>query len=920
MSKLSNLKVNHLRCEYLINPLGIDVPDPRLSWVLESDKRGDFQSAYRIIVSSSKDLIDNNQGDLWDTGKIESNAQNQIVYNGKPLKSRMECFWKVMVWDMNNNPSTWSNIAYWSMGLLSPDDWNAKWIGNPKRKFFLRKLRRLFRKRKIDPSPLLRKKISIQNPISKAIVYVSALGEYELFINGVKVGDYIFSPEWTDYDKRVQYQTFDVSKFLQSGDNVIGAVLADGWYIGNIGFFVGSRVWGNDRRFLFQLEITYSNGESQVISSDDSWKIFNNGPIRRADHYLGEIYDSNLEVYGWGLPNFDDSNWDFVVVDDSINTNLVSQKNEPIRIVKELSPISISEPIPGIFIFDIGQNIAGWCKIFVNSSLCDKGSTITLRHGEILNLDGTLYTKNLRSAKAIDKFIYNGSDSIEFHPHFTYHGFQFVEVSGLKNGAKPDLNFLKACVISSDTTKTGDFQSSDPMLNKLWNNIFWTQVDNLISVPTDCPQRDERLGWMGDALIFAQTSIFNMDMASFYSKWIKDIRDAQTKSGRYSDFCPNPFIKLGLTFTLNAPGWADCGVILPWILYLNYGDKRIIEQHYTSAKKFIDLVYSKNPDFLWTKLVGIDYSDWLNGSTIKHPNYPKKRGKIPKKVFSTAFFYKSTLILSKMANLLGLYDDANYYQDLASHIKNVFNEHFVDDSAIITGNTQAGYSMALNFGLLPDHLLPKAIDNLIKSIEFYDFRISTGFHTTLLLMMELANHNHLQIAYQILQSKRFPSWYYMIDNGATTMWERWDGFVKGRKKPFQTTTMNSFNHYSIGSVGEWIYRVILGINLDEKNPGFKHFIINPRPGGSLTWAKGHYISIYGKILVDWKIQNDNFNLIVSIPCNTTSTIFIPCSEPNTITENGSPIKNSNLIRLIEFKNGVAILELQSGSYHFNTKL
>ncbi|MHA1753567.1 MAG: glycoside hydrolase family 78 protein [Candidatus Helarchaeota archaeon] len=915
VSKIT-IKVINLRCEYLINPIGIDITNPRLSWELISDRRGDFQNAYRIIVSDSKDLIEKNEGNLWDTGKIESDIQNQIEYHGMPLKSRMECFWKVMVWDKDNNPSNWSEIAYWEIGLLNSDEWSAKWIGPPKKKIFLNKIRKFLRKRKEDPSPLLRKSFVIDHEIKKAVIYVSALGEYELFLNGKRVGDHFLAPEWTDYDYRVQYQTFIVTNLLERGENIISAILGDGWYIGNIGFITGSRIWGNDRRFLFQMEITFSNDEKRIINSDSSWKIYYDGPIRRSDHYLGEIYDSRKEIPNWNISGFNDSEWKNVVIDDSINVNLVAQMNEPIKIIKELSPTSISEPKPGIFIFDIGQNIAGFCKIIINESICEKDGIIKLRHGEMLKEDGSLYTKNLRFAKATDKFIYNGNGKKEYHPYFTYHGFQYVEVSGLKQGTKLDLNFLKAYVISSSIRKTGAFESSDPMLNKLWKNIFWTQIDNLISVPTDCPQRDERLGWMGDANIFCQTSIFNMDMAAFYTKWIKDIRDAQIEDGRYSDFSPNNFLKMGIKFTLNAPGWADCGVILPWLIFLNYGDKRVIEHHYNSAKRFIDHVYSKNPNLIWKHHTGQAYNDWLNGDTIKSKDYPSKGGKIPKKVFATAFFAYSTNILSKMAKLLGNEDDAIKYSNLSLKIKEIFKKQFVSESGKIEGDTQAGYAIALHFDLLPENLREKAVKNLIKSIEKYDNRISTGFHTTIMMMLELINWGYVELAYKLLQSERFPSWYYMIKNGATTMWERWDGYVKGRG--FQSPMMNSFNHYSIGAIGEWIYRIILGINFDEKHPGYKHIIIRPIPYKTLTWAKGYYDSIYGRISVSWSFKNNKFNLELKIPCNTTATIYIPAKNKNSITENGKSIFDSDWIKFIEFKKNWALFEIKSGRYIFES--
>ncbi|MHA1650149.1 MAG: glycoside hydrolase family 78 protein [Candidatus Helarchaeota archaeon] len=916
------IKPIYLRSEYLVNPLGIDVLEPRLSWVLESEERNQKQSAYQILVASSENLLKNDRGDLWDSKKVDSDQTNHIIYAGTPLKSQMVCFWKVRVWDGDGNPSEWSDIAMWSMGLLSPTDWKAKWIGPPKKRFLFRRLRRFFRKKNIDPSPLLRKSFNLKEKIKRAIVFVTALGEYELYLNGKRVGDHILAPEWTDYHKRIQYQTYDVTNLLQEGENVIGAVLADGWYIGNTGIIAGSRIWGNDRRFIFQMVIEYADGRREEIISDNTWKIYKDGPIRRADHYLGEIYDARKEQPGWDMPGFDDSAWQSVTVDETIRANLVAQMNEPIRIVHEIKPISISEPVPGVFIFNLGQNIAGWCKIRLNPSICDPGQPIKLRHGEMLKPDGTLYTKNLRFAKATDVFIYDGSEEREFHPHFTYHGFQYVEVTGLKEGVKPPLDLITGCVICSDAPLVGSFESSDSTLNKLWQNILWTQRDNLHSIPTDCPQRDERLGWMGDAQIFCQTSIFNMDMAAFYTKWLQDIRDAQFHDGQYSDYAPNPTRKLGITWTKNAPGWADCALIIPWLVYLNYNDKQILRTHYCSAKKFIDHVHHKNRNLLWKKHAGFlfltSYGDWLNGDKIKVEGYPKKGAAMPKDVFATAYFANSTRILAKMAKALALYDDYKYYSNLAEKIQGAFIKKFVTPDGRIKGNTQSTYAFALYFNLLPEELKPKAIEYLLEALKKYDMRLSTGFCSTLPMMLELTKWGYNDVAYSLLLSKRFPSWFYMIEQGATTIWERWDSYIPERG--FQSKLMTSFNHFAFGSIGEWIYRIILGINPDETQPGYKHFLIKPQPGGSLTLAKGHYISIHGKIAVEWHLKEKRFELKVIIPPNTTATVHIPAGSPDDVTESDKPIQEVKEIEFLSFNDNIAQYRLPSGIYVFSSKL
>lgn len=918
---MSKIKPTYLRCEYLINPLGIDVIKPRLSWVIDSEERNQIQTAYHILVATTEELLKKDEGDLWDTGKVISDQCIQIIYTGQELKSQMICYWKIKVWDKDGTSSDWSPPALWSMGLLQLHDWNAQWIGAPRKigQWLKRNL-----PKKYYPLPLLRRTFTTKGNIKRAILYASALGEYILYLNGKRVGDHYLSPEWTDYKKRVQYQTYDVTNLLQNGENVIGAILSDGWYAGNMGPgfpYPKHCVYGIDRRLLLQLIIQLQDGTTLEIKSDQEWRILEDGPIEKADHYMGEIYNATKEQENWDKPSFDDSNWNPVTVDDKVEANLVAQINEPIRIVKEIQPIEVTEPKPGVFIFNMGQNIAGWCKIRLGGSLCNPDATIILRHGEMLQPDGTLYTKNLRKAKATDKYILNGSDEREFHPHFTYHGFQYVEVTGFKEGIIPPLNILTGCVIASDCPVTGSFNSSDPTLNKLWENIIWTQRDNIISVPTDCPQRNERMGWMGDVTAFNQTSMYNMDMAAFYNKWIRDIRDAQPKNGRYPDIVPYAIKKWEPIKLKGAPAWTDCGVMLPWNVYLNYNDKRLLEQHYISAKKLVDFIHKKNPNLIRTKAVGIsigNFGDWLNGNTIKVEGYPKDGASIPKDAFGTAFFFMVSKIVSKMANVLGFDDDSRYYLDLSQQIKNKFNEVFVSEDGIIKGDAQACYALALNFDLLPIKLRPLAVQHLLNAIEKYDGRLSTGFLSTLPMMLELTDSGHNEVAYSLLLSRRFPSWFFEIDQGATTLWERWDSYYPERG--FQSTFMTSFNHFAFGAVGEWIYKVILGINLDESAPGYKHIIIKPQPGGTLTWANGHYNSIHGKISTEWKIDGKNFNLQITIPANTSATIHIPTEKLEDILENGNPIQESEDIKFIDFQDNIAQYKIMSGKYQFTSKL
>jgi alpha-L-rhamnosidase len=513
----------------------------------------------------------------------------------------------------------------------------------------------------------------------------------------------------------------------------------------------------------------------------------------------------------------------------------------------------------------MGQNMVGWCRITLPYN---PKKTITLRYSEMLQDDGSLYMANMRAAKPED--VYNPADeqNIDYEPKFTYHGFRYVEVSGLTRS--PQLDIIRGKMVASSSPETGVFITSNKDVNRLWENIRWTQWGNLISIPTDCPQRDEREGWMADAQIFSQTAIYNLDMAGFYTKWARDIRDSQLKDGRFPDYAPHD--DKWRTF-YNAPGWADAGVVIPWRVYQNYNDTKILSQQFEAVKKFVDFNHKHNPDLVWKNIRAHNYGDWLNGNTIRSNDYPKTGGQVPDDVFATGYFYYSTNILANMAKLLGKTEDYKKYSALASNIKKVFNEKFVSADGIIEGNTQAGYALALQFGLLPEELRVKAAAHMVEAIKAYDYRISTGIHSTIWMMKQLSEYGYDDIAYQLLLSRRFPSWFYSIDQGATTIWERWDGYVAGRG--FQDAGMNSFNHVAIGAVGEWMYSHILGIRLDESQPGYRHFYIKPQPGKDLEWAKGSYHAITGNIEVSWTNKDKTFILDINVPVNTEATVVTP---------------------------------------------
>jgi len=906
----SSVSVKQPRCEYRVNPLGIDVVKPRLNWILQSSERGQKQTAYRVLVASSRKKLTSDEGDLWDSGKVESDRSIHVVYEGRPLESRMRCWWKVRVWDGAGKASAWSEPAMWSMGLLQPGDWKAQWIADAKDA--------TVNEAGPMPATMLRKSFKIDGPVKRATVYVTGLGLYELHLNGRRVGDHILAPEFTVYDKRIQYQTFDVTDLLVSGENAVGAILGDGWhgeYFFGMPLRQAQRPFGGRRGFIMRLDVELVNGTAQTIVTDKSWRSTRDGPIRSGSLYDGEVYDARMEMPGWDRPDFEDGAWKQAVVADYLaGANLVWQPSEPIRVVREMEPVKMTEPTPGVYVFDLGQNMVGWCRLKVHGPA---GTTVTLRHAEMLNDDGTIYTANLRGAKQTDRYVKRTDGEEIYEPHFTYHGFRYVELTGTYYKPwrymppyKPSISDVLGRVFHSASPDAGRFQCSNDQINKIMHMIVWVQRGNMHGIPTDCPQRDERAGWMGDIQVFSQTAIFNMDMAGFFGKWVRDVRDSQADDGRYPNFAPMDHNR----WRGGTPAWADAGTVVPWRMYQNYGDTRMLEEHYESARRWVDSIHSKNPNLLWEHDLGDKFNDWLNGDTLAMEGWPKRGGGVPPRVLATAFFAHSTEIVAKMAAVIGRTDDAKKYGRLFEGIKAAFNEKYVQPDGRIEGNTQAGYALALRFNLLPDELRPKAAKHMVEEFKRYNGHMSTGIQTSHRLMLELSRNGYNDEAYRLLNLKTLPSWGFMLEQGATTIWERWDGYVKGRG--FQKPTMNSFNHWALGAVGEWMWRNIIGLNPDETKPGWKHFVIAPLPGGGLTWARGEYQSIRGTIISDWRLENGSFRLDITVPVNTNATVYLPTKDANSVTIDGKAAAESPLVRFMGASDGKAAFAVNSGRYRF----
>jgi alpha-L-rhamnosidase len=877
------LKPSALKCEYLINPLGINAVAPRLCWVLTSEECAQTQSAFQILVASRLVDIEADRGALWDTGRVDSNQTANVVYAGQEMASGMRCWWKVRVWDRDGQPSPWSELAWWQMGLLGASDWHASWISldtGPATDMGMK------------PSAYLRRGFQIGQPVRRATLYATAKGLYELHLNGFRIGDAVLCPGWTDYNKRIQYQAYDVTDLLQAGENALGAILGDGWYCGHVGHHGGRSHYGSYPQFLAQLDITYADGRSESLSTDDTWK-GSSGPILFSDLLMGETYDGRRETPGWDQAPFDEGSWRSVLAEAHDGPKLVADGAQSIRVTQEIKPESITQPAAGTYVFDLGQNMVGWARLRVQG---ERGTAVRLRFAEVLNRDGSIHTDNLRSARATDTYILNGSALEVYEPRFTFHGFRYVELTG--HPGEPSLDTITGCVIHSDLPFTGSFECSNSMVNQLWHNILWGQRGNFISVPTDCPQRDERLGWTGDAQVFARTACLNADAAAFWTKWMTDVADAQSPEGAFSDVAP----RLVVTND-GAPAWGDAGIIVPWVMYQIYGDTQIIEHHYEAMSRWMGYIHQANPHLLRTKRLNNNYGDWVAFDT-----------RTSKELLATAYWAHCARLMSQMARVVGRTDGAEYYGQLFEKIKTAFNIAYVFPDGRIEGGTQTAYVLALHMDLMPDRLRVAAARHLVQAIEQQGWHLSTGFAGAAYLCPVLAEHGHMDVAYTLLNNETCPSWGYMIKHGATTIWERWNSWTE-EGQPFEPE-MNSYNHYAFGAVGEWLYRFVGGIDTDPSQPGFQSIVIRPRPGGGLTYANTAYHSLRGPITSKWRVKDNTFYLDVTIPANTSATIYVPAAETATVTESGMRAEVAQAVEFIGREGDAQVYAVGSGEYHF----
>jgi len=874
-----------LKVEYQSGEVFIDDQQPRFTWLFNDNRRNAMQSAYQVLVASSKEQIDQNAGDLWDSGQQSNDQSHLIAYNGQPLQSGKQYWWKVRTWDQEGNASDYSQPASFRTGLMKSDDWSAQWIGNGATG-------------KPPRSIMLRKNFQVRDEIKEATAYVTGLGSYVLFINGEKAGDARLTPGWTHYPEKLQYQAYDVSDLVKNGENAVGAMLGNMWWSSGLGWKGGTSYSEGPLKLLMQLDIEYQNGTRETIISDESWKV-SNSPVIENTIYHGEKYDARMVEEGWNTTAYNDSTWAAVQKIETPDLKLVLQQAPLIRVTQELAPVNITEPKENVYVFDFGQNMVGGIRLQAKGP---EGNQIVLKYAELLHEDGTVAQENLRSAEATDVYIMKGEGFEKWEPEFTYHGFRYVQVEGYPN--EPVKNSLTGLVFHNDAPVTGFFETSNQMINQINKNITWGQRGNMHSVPTDCPQRDERLGWMGDAQIFAPTSCYNMNMARFYSKWVRDIADGQDPEGWVYDVNP-PIVVEGPA----SPGWGDAITVVPYVVNTFYGDLRIVAENYEPMKKWVEYMAGKSEDYIYHYQRGdhLGYGDWI--APVKSPQKP----------ISAAYFFWSTKLLSEMAAQLGKENDALKYEELSKNIATAFNNMYFDEAAnSYEGGTQTANLIPVAFGITPPNKRAAVIESVVKDIENRGVHPTTGFLGTNILLPTLCEYGHDELAYQLATQTTYPSWGYMISKGATTMWELWNSDSEPPEG------MNSRNHFALGAIGEWFYGYLAGIRPVRNNPGFKEILFEPHPLGDLNSAQANYVSPYGNVLIKWERSEEKYVLELMVPANTEATVKVPTltyQNPK-ISESGNVLYNNQKpgsqqdIVFAGTEDDRVIFKIGAGSYQF----
>lgn len=954
---VSRASVVNLRCEYMKAPLGIDIERPRLSWEIISPERGTMQMAYQVVVAESEKNLE--QGDmLWDSGRVSSDKSICCEYAGPALESRKQYYWKVRIWDEQGRLSSFSCPSFFEMGLLRREDWKASWIeicnkevtmentpmGNGQQSggennqtmSLLSATNEGIAppEQRLNPCRLVRRQFSVKNGIRRARIYATAHGIYSLEVNGSRTDCREFAPENTSYDKYLLYQTYDVTELLRTGENVVGAVVADGWFAGRVGFMGDSCQYGNKLALLLQLEIEYEDGTIQRICSDESFSCAD-GPFVYSDIFIGERYDARLEKQNWSCSGYMDIGWEPARKVDYGFDNLQAQYGEPVCVVEELVPVKVLVTPEGDTVIDLGQNIAGRMRMKVCGQA---GTLVRLEHTEVLDRQGNFINNIMgRNKDQTDVYILSGKGVEVYEPCFTFHGFRYVRITGYPGEVKVE-NF-RGVVLSSGMERTGHFECSDERFNRLARNIFWSQRANMFSIPTDCPQR-ERAGWTGDIQVFSPTACFNMNVHAFLTRWLKNVWADQLPDGKVPMVVPYMDAYRALAKVVGSDtsaGWGDACVIVPWTLYQVYGDKRILEQSYDSMVKWVeyirktaeteipeDLKGEMTPErrerqkYLWN--TGFHYGDWLIPSLSMSLDGKEvdmfKSALETKALVPSCFYAYATELMVKIATLLHKTEDAQFYASLNEKVRTAFALEYLNEDGSMAADFQGIYVLALRMKMVPEKMRSKVFARLLKLIEQNGGKLDVGFLSVPFLLDVLCDFGRLDLAMDMLHRNECPSWLYEVEKGATTMWEAWQAIL-----PDGTVTNVSYNHYAFGCIGDWIYRKLAG--LDKDAPAYKHILIKPQPDHRMTHASASYHSIYGEIISDWRALSRNFYLKVKIPPNTTATVHLPGVGPASIIDCSGirkSIASCRDISGIRKENGKTVFEIKSGSYEFKIQL
>jgi alpha-L-rhamnosidase len=897
---LEEIRLTNLRCEMLANPEGIDRPKPQLGWEISGSQRNIGQTAYQVIVASTPDKLAAGEGDLWNSGIVKSSQSVHVPYTGKHLRSRTKCYWKVKVWS-NKGESKWSQPAYWSMGLLDYTDWKGRWIGLDRSFSWDReeKFSRL-------SARYFRKEFKVSGKVKQAMVYIIGLGLYELYINGQRIGSHVLAPTPTDYTKSVKYNTFNVTELLAQGKNTIATVLGNGRYYTMRQAYKPYKIktFGYPK-MLLQLEIKYADGTGKVITTDDSWKVTADGPIRSNNEYDGEENDATKEMPGWNDTGFNDRIWLNAEYVQEPGGSYEAQMNDNMKVMETIRPVAITLLKPGTYILDIGQNMVGWLKMRVQGN---KGEQVTLRFAETLKKNGELYTDNLRDAKVTDVYTLKGDNEEIWEPSFVYHGFRYVEIRDYPG--TPTIEDFEGRVVYDDIRTVGSFETSNRIINRIYKNAFWGIRGNYKGMPLDCPQRNERQPWLGDRATGSCGETFIFDNGRLYSKWLDDIEQAQKADGCIPNIAPAFWNYYDDNMT-----WPGAYIMIANMLYNQYGDDQPIIRHYDSMKKWLNYMCRMYmTDFILKK---DKYGDWCvppESPNLIHSKDPGR--KTDGELIATAYYFHLLYLMTRFANILDKQQDVQEYSILSEKIKDAFNDKFLNEENLqYSNNTVTANLLPLYFGMVPEKYRGGVFNNIVNIIQGKNKgHVSTGLVGVQWLMRGLTENGRPDIAYKLATNTDYPSWGYMAENGATTIWELWNGNTAD-------PSMNSHNHVMLlGDLIIWFYENLAGIKTDPVNPGFKQIEMKPSLIEGLDFVKASYHSVHGLIKSDWKKDGPRFIWSITIPGNTKAIVYIPARSENSVTEGGKEASSASGIRFIRMEGDRAVFEIGSGDYSFISEM